>query len=149
MKVQSDIAIMPASDAMRQSVINLLEADKLPVSDLPPSLSNFLVALDGEEVVGAIGLEVFGDCGLLRSMVVKKEYRNRKLASSLVHQLEKFAKASGVSCIYLLTETAAQYFQNKNYKIISRDEVPAQLKASSEFSHVCPVSALVLKKEIA
>ena len=81
-------------------------------------------------------------------MVVKKEYRNQKLASRLVNGLETFAKAAGITSMYLLTETAAQYFENKNYKIITRAEVPTPLLASSEFSHVCPVSAIVMKKEI-
>lgn len=148
MKGNSDVVIMRANDALRPSVISLLDAEKLPVSDLPASLTNFLVAMDKDKVVGAIGLELFGDYGLLRSMVVTKQYRNHKIASRLVSELENFAKASGITSIYLLTETAAQYFRNKNYKIVSRNEVPMELQASSEFSHVCPVSALVLKKQI-
>lgn len=148
MNAKFEIAIVRAHDGQRQTIIDLLEAEKLPVSDLPASLDNFFIAQNNRQVVGAIGLEVFSDCGLLRSMVVRKEYRNQKVASLLVNALENFARASGITCMYLLTETAAQYFENKNYKIITRDEVPGELHASSEFSHVCPVSAIVMKKQI-
>jgi amino-acid N-acetyltransferase len=47
-----------------------------------------------------------------------------------------------------LTETADKYFNKKGYRAIAREQVPEQIKASSEFNHVCPVSAVVMKKGI-
>ena len=141
-------AITKATINQRQSIIQLLQAGKLPVNDLPLSLDHFLVAVDNDKVIGTIGLELYSDCGLLRSMVVDKEHRNKNIASGLIQQLENDAKAKGINCLYLLTETAPQYFERKGYQKITRDEVPEELRASSEFSHVCPVSAIVMKKEI-
>lgn len=148
MNVKSKVEIVRANDNQRQPVIDLLLEENLPVSDLPQSLMNFFVATDNGQLIGAIGLEFFGRYGLLRSMVVKKEYRNQKVASHLLSELEEFGRTCGLTCMYLLTETAGRYFENKNYKIIARGEVPAEVQASSEFSHVCPVSAIVMKKEI-
>jgi len=144
----SETTIVKATDKQRQNIIQLLQTEKLPVDDLPPSLDNFFVAIDNDNVIGAIGLELYGDCGLLRSMVVMKEYRNKNIASQLVLQLENYAKAKHINCMYLLTETAPQYFEKKGYEKITREEVPEQLKTSSEFNHVCPASAIVMKKEI-
>jgi amino-acid N-acetyltransferase len=96
-----------------------------------------------------IGLEQYEQYGLLRSMVVDKEYRNKNVASQLVRQLENYVTTIGITCLYLLTETAAQYFERQDYSKISRDEVPVALQASSEFSSVCPVSAIVMKKPMA
>jgi amino-acid N-acetyltransferase len=125
-----------------------LQSEKLPVEDLPAGLDNFFIASDHDNVIGAIGLEKYNNCGLLRSLVVNKDYRNEKIAAKLVRHLEKKAKDLGVDCIYLLTETAPDYFEKKGYEKIKRDEVPAGLQSSSEFSHVCPQSAIVMKKYI-
>ena len=51
-------------------VVRLLEAADLPTAGLEPSLPDFLVAEESGRVVGAVGLEVYGDCALLRSAVV-------------------------------------------------------------------------------
>jgi amino-acid N-acetyltransferase len=138
--------IAKATNGERESIINLLQAEELPVDDLPASLDNFFVATDSDKVIGAIGLELYGNCGLLRSMVVSEEHRNKSIASKLVQQLEEYAARIGINCIYLLTETAAKFFERKGYHRITREKVPKELEASSEFSHVCPVSAIVMKK---
>ena len=140
--------VTDAGNTERQVIIDLLKAEKLPVDDLPLYLDNFFVAIENEKIIGAIGLEIYGDCGLLRSLVVDRKHRNKNIASALVGQLESHAKAKGLNCMYLLTETAAQYFEKKGYQTLTRDEVPDELKQSSEFSHVCPVSAVVMTKEL-
>jgi amino-acid N-acetyltransferase len=143
-----DIKISKANNGQRQLIVALLESEKLPVADLPALLDNFFVASENGKVIAAIGLEQYGNCGLLRSMVVDKQYRNKNIASKLVQQLENHAVTAGIDCLYLLTETAPEYFRRKGYEQISRDEVPKELQASSEFSHVCPVSAIVMKKPL-
>lgn len=140
--------IAKAKADQRQSIISLLQSENLPTEDLPHSLDNFFVVLKGDGIVAAIGLEQYGNCGLLRSMVVKKEYRNRSIASDLVKELESEAFALGIDCIYLLTETAPLYFEREGYKPVTRDETPEAIKASSEFKNVCPVSAIVMKKSL-
>ena len=148
MQTDNQTKITKASDSHRAMVIALLQAEKLPVEDLPASLDNFFVAIDNTNVIGAIGLEQYGNYGLLRSMAVSATYRNKGIASKLVAQLERHALAAGIDCIYLLTETAPEYFKRKGYEQISRDEAPKPIQASSEFSHVCPVSAIFMKKPL-
>jgi amino-acid N-acetyltransferase len=148
MQTDNQTSIIKASDNHRPLVIALLQAEKLPVEDLPASLDNFFVAQYNEKIIGAIGLELFGNYGLLRSMVVSKEHRNNNIASGLVEQLESYGRSLGITTMYLLTETAPGYFEKKGYIRTNREMVPAALKASSEFSHVCPVSAVVMKKDL-
>jgi len=140
--------ITKATNEQRDLIISLLQLEKLPVEDLPDSLDHFFVVVKDEKVIGAIGLEQYGPYGLLRSMVVNKEYRNNRIASHLVKELETYAATLGIDCMYLLTETAPVYFERKGYKRIGRESVPAELQVSSEFSHVCPVSAIVMKKDL-
>ena len=140
--------IASAGQGQRDSIISLLRSAKLPTEDLALSLHNFLVALDGEDVVGAIGLERYGNDGLLRSMVVWDEFRNRGVASDLVNRLEEEAEMAGIGTLYLFTETAPLYFEKKGYERVSREDVSKSIQASSEFSSVCAESAIVMKKVI-
>lgn len=141
--------ISNASGKDRNDIISLLQKEKLPTEDLPLSLNHFFIATDKfHKVIGAIGLETHGEFGLLRSMVVDSNYRNRGIATILVNRLETQASQMGFRSMYLLTETAVEYFRRKGYMSISRDEVPAEIKTSSEFSNVCPVSAEVMIKPI-
>ncbi|MDQ3276744.1 MAG: arsenic resistance N-acetyltransferase ArsN2 [Bacteroidota bacterium] len=139
--------IREASIEQRAAIIALLQSQGLPTRDLPLSLQDFYVAQEEEKLVGLIGMERYGQFGLLRSMVVHPDYRNRHIAERLVQMLEEKGAASGLLAMYLLTETAENYFTRKGYTKVDRDAVPASVKASSEFSHVCPVSATVMKKE--
>jgi amino-acid N-acetyltransferase len=140
--------IIKANEQSRNAIIALLKKYNLPTGDLPSSLADFYTALDGDQLAGLIGMEQYGRCGLLRSMVVDDAYRNQNIAGTLVTMLEEAAKSSGIETMYLLTETADQYFSRKGYNTVSRDEVPAEIKTSSEFSHVCPASAVVMKKQL-
>jgi len=140
--------IVEAIEQSRDEMINLLQSNNLPTEDLPTSLHEFYAAIDEGRVVGLIGMERYSHYALLRSMVVHPAYRNRHIAEKLVQLLEQTAHVSGITAMYLLTETAPQYFERKGYQKITRDEVPKALQASSEFSHVCPVSAIVMKKMI-
>jgi len=132
----------------REDIVALLSAEKLPVSDLPESLKNFLAVVESDELIGVIGLETYGHYGLLRSLAVHPNSRNQNIAGKLVAQLEKLAVSEGLKSIFLLTETAQDYFSRKGYQAISRAEMPSEVQQSSEFSHVCPQSAIAMKKDL-
>ncbi|MDB5135200.1 MAG: hypothetical protein JWP37_1803 [Mucilaginibacter sp.] len=132
----------------RESIVAMLEAEKLPASDLPATLENFLVVLQNDEVIGVVGLEIYGDYGLLRSLAVSSAWRGHGIAGKLLDKIVALAHSKGLHHIYLLTETAPDYFSRKGYKKITRGDVPVEVQQSSEFSHVCPQSAIVMKKII-
>lgn len=142
------IEIASANDHFREQVISLLRSEDLPADDLPPVLNHFFIAIDKNEVVGVIGLEQYENYGLLRSLVVNRNYRNEHIAGRLVHELETMAAMSGVESMYLLTETAPDFFAKKGYEKINRENVPLPLQQSSEFSDVCPQTAIVMKKSL-
>jgi amino-acid N-acetyltransferase len=132
----------------RESIAAILSAEKLPVDDLPETLDNFLVATENGLLIGVGGLEIYGAYGLLRSLAILPGYRNRGAAGKIIKRLESLAALRGLKALYLLTETAPEYFAGKAFQKITRDEVPDEVKQSPEFSHVCPASAIVMKKNI-
>ena len=116
--MSDQIKITKAGNEQRQAVVALLQSEQLPVEDLPASFNNFFVAMADDKVIGVIGLEQYEQYGLLRSMVVDKEYRNKNIATQLVQHLESYAASLGINCLYLLTETASVYFTAKGLSLI-------------------------------
>jgi len=142
------INAVPATSASRQAIEALLVSQKLPVKDLPASLEKFWIVEDGGEIIGVAGLELYKPFGLLRSLAVSPAHRNLGLGNILVRMVEEQAAGLALQSIYLLTETAKVYFEKRGYTVVERDHVPDAIKQSSEFSHVCPVSAAVMQKRI-
>ena len=140
--------IIEKAQNYKEQVTALLKAEKLPVADLPEGLDNFLVVIELNAVVGVAGIEVYGSYGLLRSLAVAPAHRNEGIAGKLISSIEAMAKQKELDALYLLTETAAEYFKSKGFTQITRAQVPAEVQTSSEFSHVCPVSAIVLTKNL-
>ena len=131
----------------RNAVIELLSVNDLPVNDLDENKKLFVLKKD-DDIIGTGGLEFFDECVLLRSISVKKEERGKSWGRYISKQLEDFAKASGVNCIYVLTITAKDFFSKEGYILVERETVPEQIKNSSEFASVCPSTALVMKKTL-
>jgi len=90
--MQHQIVLAPFRPQYREAIINLLQSEKLPVNDLPPGLPNFFTATDNDLVIGAIGLEIYEGNGLLRSLVVRPEYRKMEIAAALVTELEALCR---------------------------------------------------------
>lgn len=132
----------------RNALIQLLETEKLPSGDLPDDLSDFIAIIVNDELIGAAGIEKYGNYALLRSVVVAAHYRSRGIAGVLINNIESLARRNHLQELFLLTETAQNYFSKKGFRIIDRADVPEAVKQSSEFSHVCPVSAIVMKKSL-
>ena len=140
--------IIDQAHPYREKIIGLLTAEKLPVADLPETLDNFIVAIEDGAVIGIGGIEIYGRYGLLRSLAVRPDFRSKGIAGKLLRRIDALCSVKGLTELYLLTETAADYYERKGYRKITRAGVPEEVQQSSEFSHVCPQSAIVMRKPI-
>jgi len=130
------------------STFDLLKASKLDSSDLNQSNIRLFCLKENDKLIGVGGLEVVGSVALLRSVAVDTAYQKQGLGALLVSQIEKAAKELGLSALYLLTNTAADFFKAQNYQVIHRDNFAEPLKQTAQFAGLCPVSAVCMKKEI-
>lgn len=135
------------TETARQQVISLLQQHKLPVSDIDGDKILYLLR-DSEGVAGTVGLEMFEDCALLRSVSVIKEKQGKGYGQFMNNAIEQYVKDAGVNCLYLLTTTAKDFFDKQGYCVIKRDDAPEGVKQSQEFTSLCPSSAVVMKKKI-
>lgn len=142
--------IRPAVASDLPRVITLLEASSLPTVGINEGLCSLIVAEHAGEIVGVVGLEACCDrYALLRSTAVADAWRSRGLGRQLVHRAISDAEARGIDALYLLTTTAETYFPSFGFTRIGRDEVPAEIRATDEFTGACPASATVMSLSLA
>jgi amino-acid N-acetyltransferase len=140
-----DIHIQSAQTQHRAGLETLLSANDLPVSDLPASLNGFYLALDGDNLVGAAGMEHWGNVGLLRSVAVAESHRNHHIARQLTDAVLAHAHKAQVQEMYLITNTADRYFEKYGFQRVDRSDVPASIAQTEQFAGLCPSSAVVMK----
>ncbi|HMK03554.1 MAG TPA: arsenic resistance N-acetyltransferase ArsN2 [Ferruginibacter sp.] len=145
--LQSPVLRIAVTEKERQQVLSMLTAQKLPVTDIGEDTLLYQL-LDGEKLIGTAGLDIFEDCALLRSVSVMAGVQGKGYGRLLNDQAEKFAKESGINCIYLVTTTAKDFFERQGYCVIKREDAPAAIKDTEQFSGLCPSSAIVMKKRL-
>jgi len=154
MLAQSDSAslpryeIKPATIADAAGIGALLAAAGLPHADIALHLENFLVLRIGGELAGAVGLEIYGGDALLRSLVVAPSQRGSGTGRALVREIGALARDRGVARLYLLTTTAAEFFERVGFVRTGRGDVPASVTASKQFQGLCPSSAVCLTARV-
>jgi amino-acid N-acetyltransferase len=141
-------AIRFATTADLPAVRALLIASGLPVDDLDAAPIELLVAEAQGALVGVVGMESAGNGALLRSLAVRPDLRSTGLGQALVSAIEARARDLAIPSLVLLTTTAADYFDRRGYRRITRDEVPDGVRATAEFRHLCPASAACMSKTI-
>lgn len=129
--------------------LEILLADSgLPIDDCAEQAGIFYAVFDADELIAVGGLEAAGDYSLLRSIAVKQPYRGRGLARSMAEFLLERARSQGHSAVYLLTETAAAYFEKLGFRRVARDQVPQAITLTRQFSSLCPDSASCLMTDL-
>jgi amino-acid N-acetyltransferase len=128
----------------------LLRRSDLPETDVAERWGHyFVVHEDDGRVVGVAGLEVHGDDGLLRSVAVDLDYRRQGLGASLVEASLERAERLELRSVYLLTTDARDYFSRHGFTECPREEAPAAIRVSWEYTTGCPSTAVLMKRGVA
>lgn len=138
----------PAQTEDLPDVLALLQASELPLDGVREHIATFLVIREGGRLLGTIGLETYGDVGLLRSLAVATEHRSAGHGARLVESLLERARGAGLVAIYLLTTTADRYFPKHGFDAIAREEADPRLASSAEFRGACPDSAVCMRRRL-
>ena len=128
---------------------SLLAEAGLPLAGAAEAFSLGVVARDGDEVVAAAAIERHGDAGLLRSVVVEPDRRGMGLGRDIVAAAEQLARDDGITELYLLTETAIDWFPRLGYEVIARAEAVVAVGESIEFTTVCKDAGVPMRRILA
>ncbi len=144
-------SLRPATVADLAAARDLLAAAALPLEGVEDQFGEqYAVALSGSgKIVGAAGLEIYGEQGLLRSVVVDPAWRGHGIGAALTADRVTYAARRGLAGVYALTTTAADYLPRLGFQVIGRDEAPMPIQRSVEFSSICPSTATLLGLDLA
>jgi amino-acid N-acetyltransferase len=119
--------------------------EKLPLEGVAEHFGSFFVVEEDGRIVGAAGLEWYGDVALLRSVVVGPNERGTGLGALLARRAIDEARGRRARALYLLTTTAADFFPRFGFERIARAEPPSALDASRELQGTCPATAVAMR----
>jgi amino-acid N-acetyltransferase len=140
--------LAPAAPADLEGIKRLLEARALPNADLTElHLAHFIVARNGDQLAGVVGVEPRGEAGLLRSLAVRKS--GSGLGRRLLSTAETHSRQAGIRELFLLTTGAEKFFVKSGYAPVPRSSAPREILETTEFRQMCPQSATCMRKEIA
>jgi amino-acid N-acetyltransferase len=143
------LKIAPAAPADLAAIMRLLQACRLPTEDVEPHLKDFLVVKEDRQVVGVVGMEFAGQVGLLRSLAVAGPYRGAGIGEALCLAALTRAAERGVKTVYLLTETAGDFFRRTlAFQDAERSQAPPEIRASREFTTLCASTATLLSRSL-
>ena len=137
------------------AVCVLLAEHELVYTDLGAANMDSFVVVPTHDHPGDLsavaGMETFPDDageGLLRSVAVRASLRGRGIGANLVAAIEERARMFGIRRLWLLTNTAPDFFRRLGYADTARADAPAAVQQSSEFKSLCPASAVCLSKRL-
>ena len=132
------IKLAPQEDFFQ--IHELLIENGLPTVGVDSGAGNYYI-VGGQEIRGVIGVERYGMSVMLRSLAVKPQFRNGGVAGELIDYALRAIKGTGVTDIYLLTNTAERYLARFGFAKIERGEIPNHILATSALGDACPSSS--------
>ncbi|HKO94370.1 MAG TPA: arsenic resistance N-acetyltransferase ArsN2 [Polyangiaceae bacterium] len=135
-----------ASEADLEVIRALLSAGGLPVDDIDEHVVEFILAKQDGATIGTVAAEYAGEVALLRSLCVAPGHRGQAVGAGLLAAIQAKVVSRGVRELYLLTTTAAAYFESLGFSKTSRASAPSGIRATAQFRTLCPSTALCLRK---
>jgi len=130
-------------------VLALLEASGLPATDLRAGRPvTFLAAVADGHLLGCVGYELSAGVALLRSLAVQPSGRGSGVGRQLVAEVERHASAAGARELFLLTTTAAPFFEQLGFEPVAREAAPGFIVGSPQFQGLCPVTAVLMARQL-
>ena len=143
------IEVTKATHGDLAQVLALIRQCALLETGVAEAIDDFCIARSEGRLVGCAGLETYGELGLLRSVAVESAARHTGLGTKLVDAIRSAARAGQLRELFLLTTTAAHFFERRGFVSVQRSTLPAPIAQSWEFRVGCPQTALAMRLALA
>jgi len=135
-RVVGGVTLTPARPGDVRAILDLVGAVHLPPEGIEETSAYFWVAREAGRIVGTVGLEVYDDLALLRSLAVTPARQHTGLGRALTETALAYLTTRQFRAVYLLTTTAEAFFARYGFRLLARDEVPASVQRSVEFQGI-------------
>jgi UDP-N-acetylmuramate: L-alanyl-gamma-D-glutamyl-meso-diaminopimelate ligase len=130
-------AMRPAQRADLPSIKTLLTSVELAEPVREEQVGSFFTLRNESGMVGVVALEVHGDDAILHSLAVDPEFRGSGYGWMLADMAVSQARWRGVRRIYLLTESASDFFAAKfGFRVVDRSTLSKAVAHSETFTHI-------------
>ncbi|MEI6226024.1 MAG: GNAT family N-acetyltransferase [Deltaproteobacteria bacterium] len=140
--------VASATPADLPAVRELLLACDLRIEDVGGEGQHFLLAREGRDLLGCIGLEIHGEAGLLRSFAVAPAARRRGIGAVLNQAAIALARSFSVRDLYVLTTTVRERALRDGFVDVPREEVPEAIRAGPQFQGLCSATAACMRRRL-
>ena len=132
-----------------EAIVDLLNEVELPAVHVEEQIDGFLVARQDGIVRGCVGMEIYGDSCLLRSLAVHPDFQGRGTGRELIGAIIARARELDLQKAVVLTHTAAGLVARFGFVEVERCAVDGPISDSWEFrTHACD-SAVCMELELA
>jgi amino-acid N-acetyltransferase len=128
-----EMRVRPAYSGDWAVIGRLLQLAGIPDEDALDGAEFFVAEQDGM-LAGCVGLELFQDSALLRSLAVLRGLERQGLGEKLVRAALESARATGVSHIVLLAGDSQGYFARFGFEPVALERVAAAVRQSPQFA---------------
>ena len=130
-------AMRPAQRTEAPAIHALLERVHLIAPLREELIPSFFTLRNEHGLAGVVALEVHGEDAILHSLAVDPQYRGAGYGWMLADMAVSQARWRGVRRIYLLTETASDFFAAKfGFRVVDRSTLSRAVAQSETFMHI-------------
>lgn len=87
----------------------------------------YILAYNGDEPIGVVGVEAKIDAALIRSLYVKPSMRQRGIGAALLAAARKAAQTRGARHLYLFSTEAGSFFERQGFVLTDVTNIVAAL----------------------
>jgi amino-acid N-acetyltransferase len=147
-RIQGSITYSFANPADKNHIRRLLSECGLPTLYIHRHLKSFMVAKVGKKIVGVIGVEVYGRVGLLRSLCVKKAYRDQGIAKMLNAKILAYVRIRKINRLYVFTWDAEKFASKLGFRKVDKKRVSKSIRSTWQFRSFKPYPVVCMMKKI-
>jgi N-acetylglutamate synthase-like GNAT family acetyltransferase len=127
--------ILPARPEDMARVREILGEAGLGGKDLVDDrFADTTIIMEDGKIAGTVTVEIYDEAAIFRSLAILPEHRGHGLGWLLADHAVARAREKGARRLYLLTETASDFFAEKfGFRAIDRSTVDTQVAASPHF----------------
>lgn len=138
--------LLRAVSGLDPGLDDTLVAAQLPADDLADG-GRLLFRFDAAgKVVGYGGFDPRGEHALIRSIVVLPEARGTGAGRRIVEAMMAEASKLSARDAFLLTTTAAEFFQHLGLEVIDRGDAPATILNTRQATTICYSATLLSRR---
>jgi len=142
-------SMRPAHREDMAAVRRVLDLTSLEEPARDEQHGSFFVLRNEDGTVGCVSLEVLGDDAILRALAVDPKFRGAGYGWMLADMAVSQARWRGVRRIYLLTDTASDFFAAKfGFRVVDRSTLSKQVAASETFTQPAGAQQVAMRLDL-